>query len=80
MTTLEIRCLESLRLLGPSSNADVARKLGVSSSVTYRGIKSLVAHGYATHPKKQEWIITPLGLSRMEDVQEARPKIMEGWA
>lgn len=79
MTVLEICCLETLREIGPSSNADVARKLGVSSSTTYRGIQSLVIQGFATHPKKQEWIATRLGLARLEESLGARPtlKLME---
>lgn len=77
MTVLEIRCLEALRDIGPCSNADIARNLGVAMDVTYRAVNSLVEKGLAAHPKKQEWNATRLGLTRLGQVGDAKPKLAE---
>lgn len=61
MTPLEKDCLRMLRIFGPCSNADVARKLGVPMDKTYRAIYRLEKAGLAVHPKLQRWDISRLG-------------------
>lgn len=74
MSVLEFNVLGALKSLGPCSNADIARHLGISSSTTYRGLQLLVLDGLATHPKKQEWIATRLGITRHdEEVAKTKP-------
>lgn len=62
MTDLEISILRVLRIFGPISNADIARRLeGMVADKTYPILKCLVARGLACHPKKQRWDITDRG-------------------
>lgn len=59
-------CLRMLRIFGPCSNADVARRLKVPSHQTYPALCWLTEAGYAAHPKLQRWQITELGLEVFE--------------
>jgi len=58
--------LRTLRVFGPCSNADVARRLGVSLDATYRAIKQLENDGLAVHPKLQVWDVSRLGREWLE--------------
>ena len=62
MSELEISVLRVLRVFGPCSNADVARRLGgVTMDQTYPVVRALVNRGLATHWKRQEWDISARG-------------------
>lgn len=61
MSNLEIDVLRILRVFGPCSNADVARRIVMPPNCTYVAIFRLVQRGMATHPKKQRWDITRKG-------------------
>ncbi len=66
MTDLQRDVLRILRIFGPCSNADVARRLKVSMDRTYRDIVLLTELGYAVHPKLQRWDITDAGREYFE--------------
>jgi DNA-binding IclR family transcriptional regulator len=53
--------LRMLRVFGPCSNAEVARRLKVPSSQTYRTLAVLVRDGLAVHPKLQRWDLSERG-------------------
>ncbi len=62
MTDAEINVLRILRVFGPISNADVARKIRpMTLNQTYRIVCKLVDKGLAIHPRLQRWDISELG-------------------
>lgn len=61
MTDLQRDVLRILRVFGPLSNADVARRLRLPLHQTYRAIYELTERGLAVHPKLQRWDISRLG-------------------
>jgi DNA-binding IclR family transcriptional regulator len=60
-------CLMTLRVFGPCSNAEVARRLKVPSHKTYRALASLVFCGFAVHPKLQAWDVSDKGRRWFQD-------------
>ena len=61
MSDLCLNVMQILRIYGPCSNADVARRLGVSADKTYRAICELTNRGLAIHPKLQRWDLSVQG-------------------
>lgn len=61
MTDFAAAVLRTLRVFGPCSNYEVARRLRVPPHRTYRELYRLVEADYAVHPKLQEWDITAKG-------------------
>lgn len=72
MTSYEAEVLKVLRVFGPCSNAQVARKMGESMDRTYRAIRHLNEMGLAVHPKLQVWDVSRLGREWF-DKQDHRP-------
>ena len=61
MTGLAYDVLIALRIFGPCSNYDVARRLKLAPRRTYLALYDLVAAGLAIHPARQRWDISPKG-------------------
>ena len=61
MTGLAHDVLIVLRMFGPCSNYDVARRLELAPHRTYRALYDLVEVGLAIHPAHQSWDISPKG-------------------
>lgn len=75
MSDLERDVVRILRVFGPCSNADVARRLGLPTGRTYRTIYRLTAAGLAQHPRKQQWDITERGCRHFEDAPNQQPAL-----
>ena len=61
MTDFAADVLRTLRVFGPCSNAEVARRLGVPPHRTYRQLYRLAEAGYAVHPELRAWDVSPKG-------------------
>ncbi len=61
MTELQADVLRMLRIFGPTSNAAIARRLGVPRGQTYVALYDLTARGLAVHPRLQAWDLSRLG-------------------
>lgn len=72
MTDIQRDILRMLRIFGPCSNAEIARRLGVLPYNCYRQLVLLTANGYASHPKIQVWEITAAG-KEVFAIQPNRP-------
>ncbi len=75
LTQLQSDVLRTLRVFGPCSNAEVARKLEVNGVRTYIALSILVSHNLADHPKKQQWDITRLGRRYFSSMPMKKPEI-----
>jgi Mn-dependent DtxR family transcriptional regulator len=63
VTDLCADVLRVIRVFGPMSNADVARRLKVPLHQTYRAMARLCDDGMVNHLKLQEWDISERGRS-----------------
>lgn len=61
MSDLQTDILRILRVFGPCSNAEIARRLGEPLHRTYRGLQELVSSGLAVHPLLHRWDVTTAG-------------------
>lgn len=61
MSDLLRSCLYTLRVFGPCSNAEVARRLRLPLHRTYRAIQQLEQRGLVVHPKLQAWDVSDRG-------------------
>ena len=61
MTDFAAAILRVLRVFGPLSNAEVARRLRVSPRRTYRQLYLLYVTGYAVRPELAAWDISDKG-------------------
>jgi hypothetical protein len=61
VTEFQADILRIVRIFGPMSNADVARRLRSRADVTYPALKDLESLGYVVHPKRQQWDISGVG-------------------
>ena len=82
MSDLEASVLRMLRLFGPCSNYDVARRLrdelgGHFPGRTYRALYRLCVAGLAVHPKKQAWDISRLGREYFERMPTTTLRLFE---
>lgn len=61
MSDLQRSVLIAYRIFGPCSNAEIARRLNLPPSKTYRVAYELENRGLLVHPKLQCWDISRLG-------------------
>lgn len=66
MTDLETNILRVLRIFGPCSNFDVARRIGMRPAKVYPIVKALTDRGFATHSRRQAWDISDHGRAWFE--------------
>lgn len=78
MSDLELNCLRMLRIFGPCSNAEVARRLGECVGRTYRAIGRLEQSGLVCHPKLQVWALTPRGRKYFQSTAAKPLQLFQG--
>ena len=78
MSDLERDVLRILRVFGPCSNADVARRLNLPLHKTYRALGKLCQDGLAVHPKLQRWDISKRGRKSFERLPRKPMALFDG--
>lgn len=77
MSDLETDVLRCLRVFGPCSNHEVARRLKCPPSRSYRTIQRLCVKGLAVHLNRASWDITEKGRRVFRDMPTMKLRLME---
>ncbi len=68
MTDLHRDVLRTLRIFGPISNREVAKRLKAPLHKTYRALQTLTDDGLAVHPGIAQWDVSDQGRQRFADL------------